>query len=282
MDKKLMWTIIGGALTTTLYIVFSSMIKTSEAIWILTRVFGLLSFLGFFLVVMLGEIRMNHKVKGEFALFRFHKPLAIFSTFLVLLHFISAIFDKYKWGIYLKFTDYLGFSFGDKWLIYLSLGTIAFYLFLLIGASSANKSMQILGFKKWKLVHYGSYLAFITAYIHAINLGTDLKTSVFASVLHPLATTMFLLVTALLLLRMINSFNIFEDQMEINLTGAFIIIVVLCSTFLITFTLESQEELNILRQKTSILESEISYQEIVYNNLTADINNMNTQMGVIP
>lgn len=275
MDRKTLLILIATIFTTIAYIILSASIQTTEAIWILTRVFGLVAFLGFFLVVILGEIRLSHKVKGEFDLFKFHKPLAIFSTFIVLLHGISAVFDKYKWGVYLNFTDFLGFSFGDKWLIYLSLGTLAFYLFLIIGATSANKGMQILGFKKWKVVHYSSYIAFIIAYIHAVNLGTDLKTSVFAPVLHPVATTMFLLVIALFILRMLNSFDIFEDQLEINLTGVLVIVLVLGSVFIMTSTLESATRIDELSQKANVLQSEISYQESTISALSGEIININ-------
>jgi DMSO/TMAO reductase YedYZ heme-binding membrane subunit len=281
MEKKTLIIMIGAIFTTIAYIVLSAMIQTTEAIWILTRIFGLLSFLGFFLVVLLGELRLTHKVKGEFTLFKFHKPLAIFSVFLVLLHLISALFDKYKWGVYLNFSQYLGFSFGDKWLIYLSLGTLAFYLFLIIGASSANKSMQILGFKKWKLIHFLSYVAFATSYIHAVNLGTDLKTSVFASILHPVVVLMFILVTGLLLLRMLNSFGVFEDQLEINITGVLIIVLILGSVFVMTAALESQERLDELNTKAGVLGAELNYHENTFNSLTNEVTQLNNQLAAV-
>lgn len=214
-----------------LYIFISSLISSTEWIWYLTRMFGLISFFFLFATIVLGELRLLSFVKADFKLFKYHVPISVFTLFLVLLHFISAVFDKFKWGTNLAFTDFLGFSFSDKWLTLLSLGTLAFYLLIIVGMTSMKKSIRMLGFKKWKLVHFLSYATFATAYFHTVNLGTDIKYSVLSVFLKPAVMFCFWFVVALLIVRALKSFDLFTDQAEITLTSAFFVILIVGGIF---------------------------------------------------
>ncbi len=248
------WTallVIGGAMAALAFIAFLNAIKATPIIWYANRLFGSLSYFFLFIAILLGELRMLAKVKGDFTLFRFHKPIAIFSLFLVLLHALSAILDKYKWGKSLNFTDYLGFNFSDKWMAFLSFGALALYLLVLVGATSANRGMRILGFKRWKGMHYFSYLAFVFAYIHAVNLGTDLKTGALEPILFPFFRLSFLIIVALFMARTLHGFAKFSDQWEINLSGAFFIILVLGSAFLAAAAVEKQNQADAISLKLS-------------------------------
>jgi len=209
-----------------IYIALSISLRTSEAIWLLTRVFGLLSYAFLFMTLLLGEVRMLSKVKGDAPLFRFHTPLAIFTTFLVALHFISAAAERYKWGVGLSFTDYLGAAFGDKWLVLLSMGTLAFYLMLLIGATSSSLGMRVLRYKRWKVVHFLSYLVFFIAYVHSVNLGTDIKTSILAPFIKPLILASFVVILAMLLTRVLKGLRVFRAAEDAQLAAVFFIILI--------------------------------------------------------
>lgn len=233
MNKILKYSLIGIPFLIG-YIIFSSMISTTQWSWYLTRVFGLVSFIFLFVTIILGELRLLSFVKADFKLFKYHIPISIFTMFLVLLHFISAVFDKFMWGKNLVFSDYLGFSFSDKWLTLLSLGMIAFYLLILVGMTSMRKSIIFMGFKRWKLVHFFSYVSFIFAYIHTVNLGTDIKTSAISFLIKPAMMFCFWLVIALVLVRALKSFNVFTDQVEINLVSAFFIILIVGGVFVAT------------------------------------------------
>jgi DMSO/TMAO reductase YedYZ heme-binding membrane subunit len=283
MELKTKLIIAGGIMSGIVYSIFASLISETENIWLATRLFGLLAYISLFIALTLGEIRMLSKIKGNFTLFRFHVPFSIFSIYLVVMHFISAISDKFKWGVGLKFTDFLGFNFSDKWLILLSLGTLAFYLMFIVGMTSATKSIQFLGFKRWKIIHYLSYLSFIIAYIHSINLGTDLRHSVLSPILFPFFVASFLFVISLLITRILNSFSLFSDQLEIILVAAFFILLIFGMAFLANrlYTAENkleeinadmtasqaivysvQEENNQLKQEIKILTDEI---EVIKN-----------------
>jgi DMSO/TMAO reductase YedYZ heme-binding membrane subunit len=270
--------VLGGVAVTVAFLVLSALIQHTEAIWIQTRVFGLVSFVALFIVVLLGEIRLLAKDKSKVLFFRYHKPLAIFATYLVFLHFVSAVADEYKWGKALSFVQFLGFSFSDKWLVFLSLGTIAFYLMLLIGLTSARKGIQLLGFRKWKLVHFLSYLTFLIAFVHSVNLGTDLKTSVLAPFIKPVVLVMFALVTSLLLVRIINSWPVFSDQWEVNLAAAFSITILVVSAMLATHVVQQEERLQVASTRTTALEIAVNAREAQAETLKQDIEERRAQL----
>jgi len=255
MERKTLVLIIAGAVTALLFLAFSTLITDTAAIWYETRIFGLLSFAALFLTVVIGELRVLAKSKASFPLFRYHKPVAIFATFLVGLHFIAAANDNFKWGKGLSFTQYLGFSFSDKWLVLLSLGTLAFYLMLLVGLTSRTKSIQRLGFKNWKLIHYLSYVSFVIAYIHSVNLGTDIKTSSLSPLLSPLFVASFLFVVALLLTRMAGSFGLFSDQWAVNLAAVFFILLLGGAALLGWMAAKNDAQVASLQQQVTALEA---------------------------
>ncbi len=279
MSKTLALT--GGALATVIFVVLSSAISHTQAIWLQTRLLGLLAFTTLFLTVLLGEARLLAKNKSQVTLFRYHKPLAMFSTYLVLLHFISAVFDKYKWGKQLGFTQYLGFSFGDQWLIYLSLGTLAFYLMLLIGATSATRSIQMIGFKRWKIIHFLSYLVFLIAFIHALNLGTDVKHGVMSTFLKPAILVSFAIVTALFATRILASFPIFDDQAEVNLTIAIFLLLLILTGVLITQTVTQEQAIREQTTKLSEEQARIAQQEADVQELNRTVNSQRATLEAI-
>lgn len=245
-------TIIGGAIVMVVYIIISFLVRNTEAIWLQTRITGLAAFVSLFLTVLIGELRI---LKQRLKIFRYHKPLGIFSVYLVGLHFIAAILDNFMWGKGVPFYEYLGFSFSNKWLLFVSLGTIAAYLLLLIGTTSSVKNMRRLGHKRWKLIHYFAYAAFILAYIHSVNLGTDLKSSVFSPVVSALFIASFILVIGLLLTRITKGVNLVKTPGDALITA--IILLALLITMVLTTTTIANNLATIEEMKiTSALEAE--------------------------
>jgi methionine sulfoxide reductase heme-binding subunit len=275
-SKKYVW--IGSVVALVLYIIFSSAVRDTQLIWILTRVFGLISFAALFIAVTLGELRVLSKIKANFKLFRFHTPLAIFATFTVAAHLASAVLDNYKWGIGLTVTQYLGFSFSDKWLVFLSLGTIAFYLMLIVGLTSRTKFIQKIGYKQWKLVHYLSYIAFVIAYIHAMNLGTDVKYSVIAPYLSVVFILMFFFVISLLLTRIVNGFGAFSDQWEINLAAIFVIVLLVGGVFVGRHVIAKQDQIKVLEGQVAGLEGDIALQQQIMSDLSKNTSQLQGQL----
>lgn len=256
--------LIGAIVAAALFLLFSFSIRETSLIWWQTRIFGLIAFFALFLTLLLGELRMLSIRKLK--LFRWHKPLGIFTVFLVALHGLSGFLDAYKWGPSLSWFQYLGFSFGDKWLLFLSFGTLAFYLLLLIGLTSSRKGMQALKFKRWKLVHYTSYVAFLIAYVHSINLGTDLK----AGILHTIVFGSFLVVTALLLVRVIHAFGAFSEQREITFSSFVSVALLIIMILTATISMQATRQRTIIKQDTARLTQQVNVQESNLNELRAE------------
>jgi DMSO/TMAO reductase YedYZ heme-binding membrane subunit len=281
LEKKTLFLIIAGIISAVIYTIFAQSIKDQEMIWLLTRIFGLIAFVCLLITILLGEMRLLSFIKADFVLFRFHTPMAISSTYLILLHFISALSDKYMWGINLSFTQFFGFSFSDKWLTFLSLGTLAFYLILIVAFTSAKKSIQFLGFKKWKLVHYLSYISFVIVYIHAMNLGTDIKHSAVSGIIAPFFIIGFFTVNSLVIARFLKGFNIFSDQTEINLAVVFFIFLILGGVFLVSLTSNAEERIATVSNKISIINNAIDQKTSEITNITLEISYLENQIEVI-
>lgn len=207
--------IVLGILVAILYLIIANSVKNTELIWILTRTFGLLAFLSLFLLVLIGELKLLNIPST----FKLHCPAGILTLAFAFLHFLSAVFDKFKWGKNLNFSDYLGFTFSDRWLTLLSLGTLAFYLIILISITSSNKGIKTLGFKKWKLSHYLSYAVFILVFIHSLLLGTDLKTSPLRNFIFPIYIFMSSLLVFLFILRLLRKYIEEKDLFVLIILG---------------------------------------------------------------
>lgn len=231
MESKTLKIFLSSVVAAIMYTGVSYLIRDTQYVWLLTRICGLVSYFALFATTLIGELRMLRKVKGDLSVFRFHTPLAVFSLFMVVLHGIAAIVDNFKWGKELGFVQYLGFSFGDKWLILLSLGTLGFYFMVLVAITSKRQSIQRLGFRNWKKIHYLSYVCFLVSFIHSVGLGTDIKTSALSVVLEPLMVITGSLVLALLLARIAHGLFVFEDQVELNIAALFFVMLVLGAMF---------------------------------------------------
>ncbi|MCB9359335.1 ferric reductase-like transmembrane domain-containing protein [Candidatus Woesearchaeota archaeon] len=253
--------IIPTIISLILYIFLSSSVRNTELIWVLTRFFGILSLTVLMIVVILGELRMLTVIKADFVLFRFHKPLGIFLIFLVIAHFISAVFDKFMWGKTLLFHQFLGFSFSDKWLVLLSLGTLAFYLLFIVGATSSQPAMQFLRFKRWKMIHLLSYLAYLMAYIHSVNLGTDIKHSILSPFLSIFFTLGFLVATALFLSRMLQARIKQDDQASVVLATIIIVILIIGTVGVGIAVLKNYDYSSNQQKRLDNIEEDISYVE---------------------
>ncbi len=271
MDKRSMAVMALGAVTLALFAGFSAMVKDTETIWLQTRLFGLLSYAALFAAVVIGEVRALCMCKADFPLFRYHKPIAIFALYLVLVHFISAFADDYKWGELLEWTDYLGFSFQDKWVTLLSFGVLAFYLMVLVSATSATRAIQRLGYGRWKAIHYLSYAAYFMAYYHSVNLGTDVKTSMLSPVVAPIMKYTFILVLSLLLARGLKGLGLFSEQFEVTLASVFFIALILAATSLASHYLAGLDSVGALQGGLNATRDEMMLLEEDNQRLSADV-----------
>jgi len=261
MERSSRILVFAGVAAMVAYVILSSLVSDTALIWYQTRLFGLLSYLVLFAAMVLGELRLVSEKKTDIPDFRYHKPLAIFALYLVLLHFVSSFMDEYKWGRQLNLFDYTGFSFGNSWLVFLSFGTLGLYLMLIISATSASKAVQWMGFGRWKVVHYLSYVLFVIAYLHSVNLGTDVKSSVLSTVVAPFMELSFLMVLGLFTVRVLKAMNLVTDNWEAALTAVFCIAVILSASSLLSLYYKGEARINELQTENAQGRQALSIQD---------------------
>jgi len=224
MDWRDKVALVMGILTAVVFTVISVNIRETAWVWYQTRAFGLAAYAALFFTVIVGELRILTKGKAPLRMFKYHKPVAMYTIFLALTHGISAAADEFSWGKGVPWTSYLGFTFTNEFYVYLSLGTLAFYGMLLVALTSMRQSMQTLGFGWWKRIHYLSYVCFATVVVHALLLGHDLRDSALMPFLYPLFIGSVIVVTGLWFTRLVHGLLSFQDGWDIAVVGLFFLI----------------------------------------------------------
>lgn len=141
--------------------------------WIGTRVMGIASF------ILLGWLSITGMLLTTGILFRFMSPATAWSIhraigsvllFSVLGHVISLLLDTF---IKLRFTEiFIPFASHYRPTL-LALGTIGFYLLLLILATSLYTLTSHAKF--WRTIHFFAFPMFVLLFLHGLLLGTDSK-----------------------------------------------------------------------------------------------------------
>lgn len=146
--------------------------------WYVTRSAGLLGFAFLWLSVFLGlSIRNNLLKKFIEPIYSFglHCFLGASALFWALVHGASILFDKF-FGM--KIADVLiPFHFKYENFIfegvnYLALGIIAFYLMIILVATSYAKN--IIHHKIWRALHFLNPVIFLFVVAHGYSIGTDM------------------------------------------------------------------------------------------------------------
>lgn len=150
--------------------------------WYLGRASGILAFILLTGVVVFGLI-MSSRAFNKFvpgaAIYETHRFISWLALATVILHFSSFFFDSFMqlkvmealvpFSMARNFPTALGYNMG----IAVSLGTIAFYLMLVLIFTSEFRSKM--SPKTWRAIHYISASAYILFIMHGFLTGTDSK-----------------------------------------------------------------------------------------------------------
>jgi len=234
---------------------FSVLISGTELIWFQTRITGLASYALLFASITTGEWRMITKGRTSFPLFRFHHPISMAAIAAVAAHFISAAADNYKWGKDLSLTQYLGFSFTDKWLTLMSLGALAFYMLTAAALASSSKMMRPGRFNVRRMAHNLGYIAFIMAYLHSVNLGTDLKSPQTAAIMRPTIVFSMMLAASLLATRIAASYNLFADNTEAAMAAVLLMVIMAAASGVASSTVQTMRDSSTLGLRVALADA---------------------------
>ncbi len=143
----------------------------SQAYWYLARAGGIVAYVLLWLATCWGIMMSSKVVKGLVSVpkaYSLHEFLPILGVVFAALHAMVLLGDSYigfdVWQLLVPFTS----SYEPFWT---GLGTLSFYLFLALVASSYLRKQ--IGQKLWRVFHYTSYLAFLVALLHGIMAGSD-------------------------------------------------------------------------------------------------------------
>ncbi len=151
--------------------------------WYVGRASGILAFILLTIVVINGLLmttRLVFRLLPPALNYEMHHFLAWMALLAVIGHFISFTFDDFfhltflegliPFSLHRPFSSKLGFDL--QWTV--GIGAIAFYGILALIISSELKG-KWLSLKKWRALHYTSFLTYLLFLLHGFFSGTDSK-----------------------------------------------------------------------------------------------------------
>lgn len=155
---------------------------TPQVFWYLSRSSGLIAYLNLWLSMCLGLLitsKMARLWPGGPVAFDLHQHTTILGIAFALFHGLILIGDRYlDPGIKQVLFPFTMSNYHPVWV---GLGQVGFYLMLVVTLSFYARK-RILA-RKWRLIHYLSFVAFSFALLHGIFSGTD-SSSVWVQVLY--------------------------------------------------------------------------------------------------
>ena len=147
---------------------------TSPWLWYLDRATGLVLLVLLTVVTALGVLASRRSSGGRVPAFvpqHLHRNLAILSVALLTAHVVTGVVDEYVdlrwWQTFVPFR-------GDYEPLWIGLGAIAVDALAVVTLSSLARAR--FGHRAWRVLHLAAYLAWPSALVHSVGLGTDMGT----------------------------------------------------------------------------------------------------------
>ena len=144
---------------------------TSPLLWYLNRGTGVVLLIVFTATVVLGVLatgRSTTPLWPRFVTQGLHRALAASTVLMLVAHVVSAVVDEYVdirwWQAFVPF----GSSYEPLWM---ALGAISLDLLALVIATSLARAR--IPHRVWFLVHLTTYVAWASALVHGLFIGTD-------------------------------------------------------------------------------------------------------------
>ncbi|TSI04743.1 ferric reductase-like transmembrane domain-containing protein [Lysinibacillus sp. BW-2-10] len=142
----------------------------SISTWEWIRLLGFVSYFYFTVSIIFGLLRKSSTVKShKNLLFQIHQSAGWFGFVAVIAHMLLLIVDQYE---PYRIAELLIPFASDYQPVLSGLGTISFYLFLIVFLTS-DIWIRKIGFTIWKKVHLAVLPAWILSLVHGVFIGTD-------------------------------------------------------------------------------------------------------------
>jgi sulfoxide reductase heme-binding subunit YedZ len=146
-------------------------------LWYATRATGEVALLFLTIVLALGvmsAIRVGGRKVPRFVIAGIHRNLTLTGLGFLVVHILTTLLDSYAPIGVLDTLVPFASAYRPIWL---GLGTLAFDLLLVLTVTSLLRTR--IGLRSWKVLHWTAYGCWVTALIHALGTGSDVRTSTF-------------------------------------------------------------------------------------------------------
>jgi DMSO/TMAO reductase YedYZ heme-binding membrane subunit len=151
---------------------------TDPVLWYVDRGSGLAALMLLTTSVVLGVIsvvRVHSPRWPRFALAQLHRNLALLALTFAVVHVATSVIDSF---VPIRVADALipfAAAYKPFWL---AMGTIGADLMLAVLITTALR--RRIGFQTWRSVHLLSYACWATSVVHAVGIGSDARSAVWA------------------------------------------------------------------------------------------------------
>jgi sulfoxide reductase heme-binding subunit YedZ len=149
---------------------------TSPFFWYTSRATGFVALILFTLVVSLGTFvanRIGGTIVGRFELNELHRSVSIVAVIFLAIHIVSTVVDSYVPTGWISVLVPMTSAYKR---LPVAIGTVAFDLILAVWISSLLKVR--ISNSSWRFIHWFSWLAFVSAIVHTLLIGTDSRSGV--------------------------------------------------------------------------------------------------------
>ena len=148
-----------------------------SALWYATRATGEVALLFLTVVLALGAlsaVRVGGRRVPRFVVAGLHRNLTLAGLVFLAVHIVTTVADTFApIGVVDALVPFTS-VYRPLWL---GLGTLAFDVLLVLTVTSLLRTR--LGLRWWRMLHWTAYACWLTALIHALGTGSDIRTSVF-------------------------------------------------------------------------------------------------------
>ena len=145
----------------------------SQALWYMTRGFGLIDLVLLTATLVMGVtqvVRYARPGLPRFVISALHKNISLLAVVFLAIHIVTAVLDTY---VSISIADVFIPFIGRYRPFWLGLGALALDLMVALVITSLVR--ERLGHRTWRLVHWAAYLCWPLAIVHGLGTGTDTK-----------------------------------------------------------------------------------------------------------
>jgi predicted ferric reductase len=142
-----------------------------QALWYVTRAAGVMAYLLLWLSTAWG-LAVSSKILDpllqRFFTYDMHQFISLLALGFIALHVVVLLADKYLPFSIVQVLVPFAAPYRPVWV---GVGVIGFYLTLLVSVTFYLR--QRIGYQKFRVIHYASFVAYLTALAHGLWAGTD-------------------------------------------------------------------------------------------------------------